>query len=265
LFALSFGAHDTLVTFYELDAQLKVCRETPVRVPGFAYFHDVVVTDEHYVFFKHALGLQLCNAMHSGIAECMVSDRKATSLLYAVPRAPGSNGSVRCVPVPHGFMTHHASSSYEGDTLGVVSVMYPDPFRFNLEAMMNAGYLFATTWNMETNQVTRKRVADKPLEFPCTDSAGMIYGIVGNGLVQVDPASGATVQWHAGAHGFLGEPVLVGERYLAATCFSSAAMQSFLLVFDTHQLTSGPVATLRMPGVHPVGLHGSFIDEAEQK
>lgn len=260
LYALRYAVGHTEVTFYELNTALRVTRSRRVRLPGFAYFHDFMVTDTHYAFYHHALRLELSQALQHGIVKSMASDsggRGPATVLHAVPRGAGAH---RTVHAPSGFITHHALVSQDERALRSVSVVYPEPFRMDVRRMMHAGQLHETVWDFKRNTVTRTRVTDAAVEFPCSDGNGVVYGVVGNSLARVNTTtSPSTVQrWDVGPGSFFGEPVLVGGGHVAATLFDSDAMESTLLLFDTRSISSGPVAELLLPCVLPVGLHGSF-------
>lgn len=271
VFSFVFSPLQTVVTFYEFDERLRLCKEVPVNIPGFVYFHDAVVTDTHYVFFKHNLKLEYHHLLHRGVAECMVSAPHPPSVLYAVPREEAA----RCVAppqkqpqaltalVPSGFITHHAWSSMRDGRLTMLSVAYPHPFRLKVEQMMHSGFLFRTVWDLQgDNSVTWERASDVAVEFPCSDTRGNVYCVHSNGLAAFGSGGGtcaATQVWQSGPHAFYGEPVMLSEPYLAATCYDADRHESSLHVFDTRSLSRGPVAELLLPSVHPVGLHGSWL------
>jgi all-trans-8'-apo-beta-carotenal 15,15'-oxygenase len=257
LYTLGYNNKETCITFFELDKDFKIMSQNDFVIPGFLYIHDFVVSQTHYLFFKHSIHFDYTK-MKDGVVNCINQDKRSPTLLYALPRPVLKLSRPVVVETLPGFITHHAGVSTPmplSFKYSIYSILYPNGFRFDKMMTQQHGLLYKTEWDVLNGDLFQKRLTNKPMEFPCMDEYGNIYGILANRLMKYSP-NGQMDTWNTGSYSFLGEPMLLNDDYIICTCYDSKKDSSTLLIWDIHEFMVGPVVEIDLPEAVPVGLHG---------
>lgn len=251
LYTLQFGHDSTTITFYEIDENLDVKKVTPFVVEGFLYLHDFVVTPTHYVFFQHALKLNM-QKLNLGIVNCLEST-SGHGIAHSVSRNDGESAAA---PIMGGFATHHSQLQFGAEFM---SVMYPNIIDF--KNMTNAcGRLVKTSWKNGQN-LEQKVIYDDFVEFPtCIDAKSMFACLGASSLGRFNNEGQLIQRWDGSMEetGFIGEPVLDGLGHVMSIIHDSKETKSVLAIFDAENLSSGPIAELWLPEHVPTTLHGCW-------
>lgn len=263
LYTLGYNNQGTCITFYELDDTLNIASQNEFYVPGFLYIHDFVVSPTHYLFFKHPIHFDY-SKVKEGLVNCITLNKSGSTMLYAFPRPVLKLARPVFVETLPGFITHHAGLTTLAPLsfqYSIYSILYPNGFRFDKMMTQQHGLLYQTYWNIMTGDVVQQRLSNKPMEFPCMDSYGNIYGVLANRLMKYNSSNDKVDVWNTGAYSFLGEPILINEDYLICSCYDSKSDTSTLLIWDIHEFMIGPIAEIELPEAVPNGLHGFWNKE----
>lgn len=263
LYTLGYNNKETCITFYEIDDCFNIACQNDYVIPGFLYIHDFVVSETHYLFFKHPIHFDITK-MKDGMVNCITLKKDGSTLLYAFPRPMLKLSRPVVVETLPGFITHHAGVKTLAPLsfqYSIYSILYPNGFRFDKMMTQQHGLLYQTQWNVMTGDLHQVRLSNKPMEFPCMDRYGDIYGILANRLMKYSNMTGKIDVWMTGAYTFLGEPMLLNDDYLICTCYDSKKDSSVLLIWDIHEFMVGPIVEIELPEAVPVGLHGFWHKE----
>ncbi|MFV9506842.1 MAG: carotenoid oxygenase family protein [Oscillochloridaceae bacterium umkhey_bin13] len=239
-FGITVGLDGTTITLFEIDPDWQVRRHHAYQLDGFAFLHDMAITERYIIFIRnplryeplpYALGLQ-------SAAQGLRSIAGAPSTVLVIPRQPGS-GPIRTFRAPSGFVWHHVNAFEQGDELVLDSVWYDayvgispeDEFRTIDFRQIPAGQLGRVRINLGTGTLERQMLHPRCCEFPVLHPAlvGRPYRYsylaaareaTGNAPLQaiwkVDLHSGAEQIWDAGPRVFVGEPIFVPRPRSAA-------------------------------------------------
>ena len=190
-------------------------------------------------------------------------------------------GGSRSLELPPLFVFHHVNSFYDGETLCVDVLAYPDAtviehlYLDRLTALEGPAVPapLLTRVRLEKQGPSLEPLSSTPLELPriCEpqgQSYRYVYGISRrqsrfyDALARVDCRSGeALMWWQEGC--YPGEPVPVAspdseELVLLSAVLDSRRGQSFLLVLQAE--TMEELARAYVPAAVPFGFHGGFWD-----
>ena len=251
-YTLTYAQTSTVITFFEIDKNLQICMQTPYSVNGFLYLHDFVVTPTHYVFFQHALELNMGNA-HMGIVHCLES-KPELGTAHAVARC--TRGTSHTAHIMPGFVTHHTGRDSSGGDCGlcVFSVMYPELIKFN-DMANSKNCLVKTTWDFLEAPIQEVVYdgTDSIIEFPTN-----MFAILGASCLAQLALGKVVSSWDAGPTAFIGEPVLDGAGHVMTVIHDVEKTSSVLAIFEENKLEHGPIAEVWLPEHVPITLHGSW-------
>jgi len=212
------------------------------------------VTPTHYVFFQHALRLNMAN-MHLGIVHCLESTG-AQGVAHAVARGCACEGASATAPIEPGFVTHHVNVN--GAQPGFLSIMYPDVINFQDMASSKC-CLMRTTWDCKSAKLVQEKVySDSFIEFPACNKSGLFASLSASCLGRLSMNGQLLESWEGGTSAFLGEPVLNNQGHLMTIVHDSEKTSSTLAIFDADNLSHGPIAELWLPEHVPTTLHGCW-------
>jgi all-trans-8'-apo-beta-carotenal 15,15'-oxygenase len=126
-FGVATAGEDANVTFYEFDPAAKLTRKKGVTLKGagFAFFHDMLVTENYYILFQNPVKLDTTKLLTQymfakcAIAECLVVDPSRNMRIHLIPRASGSAAAdkmkqpaleQRVFELPPHFVFHHINA-----------------------------------------------------------------------------------------------------------------------------------------------------------
>lgn len=296
---ISFPPLYTEIRFMEFSGSTMV-REKTVSIPGFAFLHDFVVTDHYYIIFKNPVTVDNVAYMSGSApaASCVRWIDGKPTILYVIPRDPGSARPIEKLTLPGLFVFHHANAydTAQGNEITIDSIHYPSLPAVGKEALPsqsidpNAAFqsrLKRVHVNLEEKTATISNLCDEYLEMPtiCRNVAGKrhryVYGYQSDfpnrriGVTQVDTEKGGASSWFPGPGEFLLEPHFIPkhpsttedaaadycdthEGWVIAQYFDANTTQSGFFIFDAAQLPRGPIAKIFCKGPLPSALHGCW-------
>lgn len=197
------GLLDCLVTVWEFDEDGKRVHKTSVVLPdaAFAFFHDMVVTEKHYIFIENPVQMDFNKVLTkymfgtACIAECLKYDPiHRSTKIHVIARpsddaaasnksAPMSHHRTFISPVP--FFSFHHGNAYESPSkdgrIVIDTIAYLDGFDFS-SANLDAGVAYyndsnvgrgtlarvvITPWESDPSKVvTVDRLMKRACEFP---------------------------------------------------------------------------------------------------
>ena len=281
-YTLSYGKQ-TVVTFYEMDSNLTICKTTSYTVDGFLYLHDFVVTSTHYIIFQHPLELKLGKA-HTGIVNCLSNKTNGEAgRVHAISRV---NNDHNVAAIGNGFITHHAYThcldGIEGvEGVDIYSVTYPELINFKQMNLIKKSCLMRTRFLFKNDFAEQTVALSNSIEFPSpfpsvnggtfatTGSANVQQCLVRLPSSQQRDSHTATQQinledlddldmWDAGPNAFIGEPVADGQGHVMSVIHDVTSPRSVLAIFNELEISNGPIAELWLPEHVNTSLHGGF-------
>lgn len=233
-----------------------------VTVPGLAYMHDFLITDEYYIFIHHPMRLRM-NQKNTGIAGALTQDSRLPSMLYMVPRNVNASQPVRIVSLASlgtFFSSHHIKADFDGATgeLTIETISYPG-------YMKTPGKVMRISISNKGN-VTHQLLPTSWQEFPIQSSDGVgwyatcqVAGHPMESICRYDPDTNVQSAIETPKRGmYWGEPALGNDGTVMAICHDSIKNTTRLTLFDgalKHELCemAFPYETV------PLGLHGTFV------
>jgi carotenoid cleavage dioxygenase len=283
-----------LLTVYCVGADGALKRVQSVPVPDVAMVHDFAVTERHLVFLLPPFVFDKERAQ-SGVSFLDAHVWRPELGMRALVLDKNDAERMRWFQLPAGFVFHlgNAWSSPDGQEIHLDTVRSDDAtiVTTTLRELMRGqtrptpgAHLTQLRLNLRTGraeQVATEHVA----EFPKIDTrrttlrhralfcvahtrpAGDPHLLPGfDTLMRFDTESGKTAQYRFAQRVLVEEHVFVpasatareGEGWLVGTVFDVDAGCTKLTAFDARDVAAGPVATAKLSGAAPLGLHGLF-------
>ncbi len=87
-FSTLMGLSDTSFAIYEIDRESNFIKSRKITVPGFAFAHDIGVTENYYLLFKYPMEIDLLTFVLGlkGSAQCIKYREDLPTELYVIPR-----------------------------------------------------------------------------------------------------------------------------------------------------------------------------------
>ncbi|NJN30648.1 MAG: Apocarotenoid-15,15'-oxygenase [Synechococcales cyanobacterium RM1_1_8] len=284
------------IALYEFHEDGSLAQEQTRTVPGFAFLHDFVLTENYYCFFQNPVKFNPLPFVFGlkGAGQCLAFDPKGKTQMLLIPRDPAQ--PMQTLETDSCFVFHHGNAfervSDQGrPQLVVDSICYPsfpsvepgaDFMETNFEEVP-PGQLFRFTAELEGGSVSREALSLRPCEFPSLHPAKVgqaaRYYYIGvtdspaanaplQAILKQDLETGATQTWSAAPRGFISEPLFVpapnskadgeaeDEGWVLCLIYNAARHGSDLVILQAQSLTE--VARIRLQQHIPYGLHGSF-------
>lgn len=288
-FGVKAGLSST-ITLYEFEPTGQLVHKTQHTIPGFAFLHDFAVTPHYAIFFQNPVSFNPLPYVlgFKGAAECIRFNPKQPTQIIVIPRS--GNDPVQIFDAPACFVFHHANAFEENGQLVVDSIGYQD-FPSLDEGMgyqevdfstIPEGQLWRFILDFKTQRVDAQCVIPRCCEFPTQHPqtvgrpyrylySGTAHAPLGNAPLQAilkhDFHTGQSQVWSAAPHGFASEPVFVphpegtaeDDGWLLSVFYDGARQSSEVVILDARDLTTGPLARLKLRHHIPYGLHGSFV------
>jgi len=288
-FGVTIGA-TTKLNLYKSDATGKIVQKATVALDGFPALHDFVFAGKYLIFFVPPVRLKILPLL-AGISslgdslewkpelgtQILVIDSETLSLVSRSETEPW-------------FQWHFANGFVKEDgSVAVDFVRFPD-FQTNRrlkevatgETRTDAQ---ATLWRAHLNPQTGKvtgieELLDKPCEFPIVPASEIgqdsryiylaMYGpdvdIVAEfytTIARFDTQSRNLTIADCGENRYPAEPIYVPDissdkGWILTVVYDGNSDSSEVWIFDSDRLSDSPVCQLELPGVIPLGFHGTW-------
>ena len=288
-FGITYGA-STKLHLYKSDATGKIVQQGTVALDGIPLLHDFVLAGKYLIFFVPPVRIKILPVL-AGIScfgdsfkwkpelgtQILVIDSETLSLVSRGETEPW-------------FQWHLANGFVKEDgSVAVDFVRFPD-FKSNQrlkevatgETRTDAqGTLWRAHLNPQTGKVTGiEELLDKPCEFPIVPASEIgqdsryiylaMYGpdvdIVAeiySTIARFDTQSRNLTIADCGENRYPAEPIYVPDissekGWILTVVYDGNSDSSEVWIFDSDRLSDSPVCQLGLPGVIPLGFHGTW-------
>jgi all-trans-8'-apo-beta-carotenal 15,15'-oxygenase len=185
-FSASEKGLDNRIVVWEYSEAGEQLSKVEVTLPNaaFGFFHDLAVTESHYIFVENPVQLNMKKFLleymfgKACIAECLDFVASKQTKIHVIPRPGKSKDEMRTFLCPDPFFTFHHVNAFETkdgniilDTCALHEGM---DFSANFETTVeyyndNVGRGAYTRLfiNTSTGSVTQKKLMDRACDFPC--------------------------------------------------------------------------------------------------
>ena len=287
-FGVKTGLSST-ISLYEFTPDGKLAHQHKHSVPGFAFLHDFAITPNYCIFVQNPVSFNPLPFVIGlkGAAECIQFNPKQPTKIVLIPRS--GKGEVKFLDTDPCFVFHHANAFEQGNQLILDSVCY-DSFPTLDDAEdystvdfdhVPASQLWRFTIDLVAEDVAVEKLIERPCEFPTLNPQnvgrdyqylymGATHGKVKNAplqaLIKRDMHSREEQLWSAAPRGFGCEPRVVArpngsaedDGWVLLWIYNAECDRTELTIFNAQDISTGPIATLKLKHHVPYGLHGSF-------
>ena len=282
----------TTITIFEFNPGGKLLRRYHRSIPGFAFLHDMAITENYCIFFQNPV---LFNPFKfilgwSGAGQCIEFNPEAKTKVILIPR--DGKGEMKILETEPCFVFHHANAWEEGDRIFIDSVCYDSypsveadiDFREIDFDSVTPGQLWRFQVDLPTSKVEHHVLLNRSCEFPHLNPKnvgrsyrylyiGTTHNDTGNApfqaILKIDQKTGEKQVWSAATRGFVGEPVFVprpnsteeDDGWVLVLIYDAAHHRSDLVILDAGNFDREPIARLHLNYHIPYGLHGNFTPE----
>lgn len=293
---INFGINPTLfgtwISVFEARGSAPFKRTRHIRVPGFVYVHDMVVTENYYIFYVYNLNVALSKILlwRRTVLQSLSADHSRQPYALFLDRKGADD---QRIPLPGYFVMHHANAFADGNRI-IVDSFIQDGFSMELMNFETGDYdmdkmasacLHRLSFDLSAKSFeiiyTEKQSSDFPALHPnwLGRSYRYLYATTSEitdhyysmaGLFSLDWHTGLRDVWYPGSFRFVTEPVFAPDMsvgalgseisgWLLSALIDVNIKRVSLLIFDPKRISQGPVAQIHLPKfVLPGLLHGSF-------
>lgn len=221
-FSVEQKGKTSLVTVFEFDDKFDVARNRSFEIPGFCFFHDFVVTKNHYLFgqaptsfdpLPFILGLKTPG-------ECIAYDSLRPVKMFVVPRVADGEVTdktrIQVVDLPTHFNFHYANGFEDSKGNIIVDTIKCDkmtlsvpsgastatPVWIDLDYAKTVPYCKLTRYTLSQSSAgewacsSTENLSETHMDFPVLNPSVMckqnryIFGVCGTSVVQTTPFQG---------------------------------------------------------------------------
>ncbi|MBQ9053037.1 carotenoid oxygenase family protein [Rhodococcus sp. (in: high G+C Gram-positive bacteria)] len=288
------GPGTSEMSYTVVDPTGHVTRHDHFEVPFCSVIHDFGVTSEHIIFPLFPADVSIERIQKGGP---LVAFNPELGTHFGILRRDADISTIRWFRGDPCFAFHTMNAYTEvqdGHTKVVLDMMkfpnlplFPDVNGENIPQWIRDGDGIPVRWtfDLESDEdtYTEEVLSDLKGEFPAIDNryAGKPYttgfysayqndewieGAFHDTIVQLDLKTGNRREYHPGGGQYFLETVFVprnedaaeADGWLLTLSYSTDRNLSDFLVFDTTDITQGPIARVELPTRVPYGFHGSW-------
>jgi carotenoid cleavage dioxygenase-like enzyme len=257
------------LTYYRADASGRVVQATPLDVPAYTFMHDFAITEQFAVFYLLPVVL---GDFRSGVP--FRWDSTFPARIGVLPRAGGNE--LRWFDVAPCTISHVVNAFEEADAIVLDAV--------RAARLMAPHALYRFRLDLRSGRATEAVLDPRFLDFPRVHPAVVgrrhrwmysveLCGWASDGrfytetAYQHDLQSGAVLAHDFGANSMPGECVVAprpgsfaeDDAWVLLFVHREAGAATELVVLDAKRFAGPPVASVRIPGRVPFGLHGEWL------
>jgi carotenoid cleavage dioxygenase len=268
------------LTYHRTDPAGNLVHSRPVGEVGPTMMHDFALTRRHVLFMDLPVVYDAELAQHRGSMPYRWDDGYGARL--GVLRRDDPYAPIRWFDIEPCYVFHTLNAHDEDGRVVLTGIRYPELWREN-QQFNQSGALWRWTIDLAGAKVTEQQLDDRDCEFPRIDDrmAGLDarHGHAVTGTQRTDgPASGILLRYdlHTGdvaEHDYgpgrhPSEAAFApaddqpgGDGWLMSYVYDAERDTSDLVILDTTDLTTPPVATIRLPRRVPYGFHGNWLPD----
>lgn len=294
-FAIKPGI-STNITIYEFEKTGKLLKSQTRSVPGFAFIHDFVITENYYIFFQNPVNFNPIPFLLGvrGAGECVKFQPNKPTRILVIPR--NAQAAIQVFETQSGFVFHHANAFEQDGKICVDSICYEsfpevepnsDFRQVDFEAIA-PGKLWRFQLDLSQLTVERQLLEERCCEFPSVHPQhvgrpyrylfmGAAHHNIGNAplqaILKLDVTTKEEQIWSAAQKGYVSEPIFVprpnateeDDGWVLTLVYNAGYHRSDVVILDGRDLNQGPVARLHLKHHVPYGLHGNWTPEVFSK
>jgi all-trans-8'-apo-beta-carotenal 15,15'-oxygenase len=286
------GIASQILTIFELDDLGRKLKDYSHPLTGFAFLHDMLVTDNYCIFMQHPFevkGLPFLLGFKT-IEQCFDFNPSQPTKILVISRHGNHNLEVLETDSFFGF--HHGNAWEKDGKIYLESICshaFPQKQQAELDFenidfdTFPKGELWEFELDLAQGTVSRRKVQERGCEFPVVhprwvgkENRYLYMGVcdnpVGNGplqaILKLDKNTGQEQLWSPAPRGFAGEPIFVpspngiaeDDGWVISLVYDAATHRSYVVILDAQNLDQ-VIAKLYLRHHVPHGFHGNWTSQ----
>jgi len=273
------------LTYHQSNAAGELIKSVPLETNGPAMMHDFAMTKNYVIFMELPVLFSMAKAITMDPFPFGWDD-DAVCRMGVLPK-DGASKDMKWFDIPTCFIFHTMNAFEQGDEVILDAARYDALWVKGSRDFSRPAFLSRYSLNMESGTSTVIRINEQAMEFPQINrqhwgrnyrygyslTIGMKEGHVAYdqapGLIKFDMQTG-TSQRHDFAQGvFPAEPFFVpatnateeDHGYVLSYVYEPSTNTSDLWIMDAANISTGPIAKVKLPVRVPFGFHGVWVPE----
>jgi len=276
------------LTYYRVNPAGKLIQIEPIELPRAVMMHDWNVTENHVVFMDLPIISDMNLAVETGSPFGFKPEFGAR--LGVMPRE-GSNSDVRWFDIDPCYVFHPLNSYEEGNKIILHVCRQQEAMVGGFQDIYGGETTVARLWkwtiDLELGSVKEEQIDDAPCDFPRIDDRRIgfknDYGYfttletdvesltIGRHLLKYDLGNDKRLTHDLGENVTGGEALFVprtansseDDGWVISLAYEAETDRSKLLVINSQDFESAPVAEIYAPQRVPNGAHGSWVSKEQ--
>ena len=276
------------LTYYRVNPVGKLVQIEPIELPRAVMMHDWNVTENHVVFMDLPIISDMDLAIETGSPFGFKPEFGAR--LGVMPRE-GSNSDVRWFDIDPCYVFHPLNSYEEGNKIILHVCRQQEAMVGGFQDIYGGETTVARLWkwtiDLELGSVKEEQIDDAPCDFPRIDDRRIgfknDYGYfttletdvesltIGRHLLKYDLVNGKRLTHDLGENVTGGEALFVprtansseDDGWVISLAYEAETDRSKLLIINSQDFESAPVAEIYAPQRVPNGAHGSWVSKEQ--
>ena len=274
------------LTYYRVNPAGKLIQIEPIELPRAVMMHDWNVTENHVVFMDLPIISDMNLAVETGSPFGFKPEFGAR--LGVMPRE-GSNSDVRWFDIDPCYVFHPLNSYEDGNKIILHVCRQQEAMVGGFQDIYGGETTVARLWkwtiDLELGSVKEEQIDDAPCDFPRIDDRRIgfknDYGYfttletdvesltIGRHLLKYDLVNGKRLTHDLGENVTGGEALFVprtansseDDGWVISLAYEAETDRSKLLIINSQDFESAPVAEIYAPQRVPNGAHGSWVSK----
>jgi len=276
------------LTYYRVNPAGKLVQIEPIELPRAVMMHDWNVTENHVVFMDLPIISDMNLAVETGSPFGFKPEFGAR--LGVMPRE-GSNSDVRWFDIDPCYVFHPLNSYEEGNKIILHVCRQQEAMVGGFQDIYGGETTVARLWkwtiDLELGSVKEEQIDDAPCDFPRIDDRRIgfknDYGYfttletdvesltIGRHLLKYDLVNDKRLTHDLGENVTGGEALFVprtansseDDGWVISLAYEAETDRSKLLIINSQDFESAPVAEIYAPQRVPNGAHGSWVSKEQ--
>ena len=276
------------LTYYRVNPVGKLVQIEPIELPRAVMMHDWNVTENHVVFMDLPIISDMNLAVETGSPFGFKPEFGAR--LGVMPRE-GSNSDVRWFDIDPCYVFHPLNSYEDGNKIILHVCRQQEAMVGGFQDIYGGETTVARLWkwtiDLELGSVKEEQIDDAPCDFPRIDDRRIgfknDYGYfttletdvesltIGRHLIKYDLVNGKRLTHDLGENVTGGEALFVprtansseDDGWVISLAYEAETDRSKLLIINSQDFESAPVAEIYAPQRVPNGAHGSWVSKEQ--
>ena len=276
------------LTYYRVNPAGKLIQIEPIELPRAVMMHDWNVTENHVVFMDLPIISDMNLAVETGSPFGFKPEFGAR--LGVMPRE-GSNSDVRWFDIDPCYVFHPLNSYEEGNKIILHVCRQQEAMVGGFQDIYGGETTVARLWkwtiDLELGSVKEEQIDDAPCDFPRIDDRRIgfknDYGYfttletdvesltIGRHLLKYDLVNNKRLTHDLGENVTGGEALFVprtansseDDGWVISLAYEAETDRSKLIIINSQDFESAPVAEIYAPQRVPNGAHGSWVSKEQ--